>query len=185
MKPQVENIPDIFIQQATDIIDIHKALYGTDTWLAKFSEEQVQFALTIYSENEEMSLRQAAQEANMSHEWLRQLLKQRNQQIRQSSGGRKPLDLPDKELARLYLQGETSVTLAEEYEVHSTSTILRHLRDAGVEIRPKGSRVILPIENIARDRESFPQPSYADLAKKYNVPIMTLWRQMQKYYTSR
>lgn len=48
-------------------------------------------------------------------------------------------DLPSDEIVAAYVAGKTSASLAEKYS-SSTATILRRVREAGVPVRPKGSK---------------------------------------------
>lgn len=67
------------------------------------------------------------------------------------AGGRPSLDLPIDEIAAAYIAGAGSIELGEQHGCSHT-TIVAHLRAAGVEIRPRantrGSRVEVPIDDV-------------------------------------
>ena len=91
----------------------------------------------------------------------------------------KIVNLPMEEIIKDYESGFRSVALGEKYGVHH-STILKHLKKHGVEIKRYNLKKIeLPVDEIIKDYQLGMNTS--DLAQKYGVSYNVIYTRLKKH----
>lgn len=99
--------------------------------------------------------------------------------VEEAKRGRPRADIPVNEVARRNRSGETLSGMTDDYNV-TVSTLSRHLKEAGYEVRAYGGRpaIELPVEEAARRNQE--GETLKEIAEDYGVTSQTLSNRLKE-----